>query len=50
MAKIQSIPGVVDVAPRAYFLGSFGQPVPNNMVAALATDPELFFSNPTRGP
>jgi len=43
MAKIQSISGVVDVAPRAYFLGSFGEPVPNNMVAALATDPEGFF-------
>jgi putative ABC transport system permease protein len=43
MAKIQSIPGVVDVAPRAYFLGSFGEPVPNNMVAALATDPDGFF-------
>ena len=43
MAKIQSIPGVVEVAPRAYFLGSFGDPVPKNMVAALATDPELFF-------
>jgi putative ABC transport system permease protein len=43
MAEIQSIPGVVDVAPRAYFLGSFGDPVPKNGVAALATDPELFF-------
>jgi len=43
MAKIQSISGVVDVAPRAYFLGSFGEPVPNNMVAALATDPDGFF-------
>jgi putative ABC transport system permease protein len=43
MTEIQSIPGVVDVAPRAYFLGSFGDPVPKNMVAALATDPELFF-------
>jgi putative ABC transport system permease protein len=43
MAEIQSIPGVLDVAPRAYFLGSFGDPVPKNMVAALATDPELFF-------
>jgi putative ABC transport system permease protein len=43
MAEIQSIPGVVDVAPRAYFLGSFGDPLPKNMVAALATDPQLFF-------
>lgn len=43
MAKIQSIPGVLDVAPRAYFTGYAGEPVLNNMVAALATDPELFF-------
>ena len=43
MAEIQRIPGVVDVAPRAYFLGSFGEPIPRNMVAALATDPRLFF-------
>jgi putative ABC transport system permease protein len=43
MAEIQNVPGVVDVAPRAYFLGSFGDPLPKNMVAALATDPDAFF-------
>lgn len=43
MAEIQRVPGVVDVAPRAYFLGSFGDPLPKNGVAALATDPEGFF-------
>ena len=43
MTTIQSIPGVVEVAPRAYFMGSQGEPVPKNMVAALATDPALFF-------
>ncbi len=43
MTSIQSIPGVVEVAPRAYFMGSHGEPVPNNMVAALATEPALFF-------
>lgn len=43
MAEIQSVPGVVDVASRAYFLGSFGDPVPKNGVAALATDPDRFF-------
>lgn len=43
MAEIQRVPGVVDVGPRAYFLGSFGDPVPKNMVAALATDPDRFF-------
>jgi putative ABC transport system permease protein len=43
MTSIQSIPGVVEVAPRAYFMGSHGEPVPQNMVAALATDPAPFF-------
>lgn len=43
MAKIHSVPGVVDVAARAYFLGYVGDPVPKNGVAALATDPQLFF-------
>lgn len=43
MAEIRRVPGVVDVAPRAYFLGSCGDPLPKNMVAALATDPEGFF-------
>lgn len=43
MAKIYGVAGVVDVAPRAYFLGYFGDPVPKNGVAALATEPQLFF-------
>jgi putative ABC transport system permease protein len=43
MAKIQSIPGVKEVAQRAYFMGNFREPGPKNMVAALATQPELFF-------
>lgn len=43
MAEIQRVPGVVDVAPRAYFLGSFGDPVRKNGLAALATDPDGFF-------
>jgi putative ABC transport system permease protein len=43
MSRIQSIPGVVEVAQRAYFMGSRGEPVLKNMVAALATDPALFF-------
>jgi putative ABC transport system permease protein len=43
MTGIQRIPGVVEVAPRAYFMGSHGEPVPQNMVAALATDPAPFF-------
>lgn len=43
MATIQSIPGVKVVAPRAYFMGSYRDPVAKNMVAAIATQPELFF-------
>jgi len=43
MASIQSIPGVREVTLRAYFMGSFGEPVLNNTVAALATEPALFF-------
>ena len=41
--KIQSIPGVKEVAPRAYFMGSYRDPTAKNMVAAIATQPELFF-------
>lgn len=43
MANIQSVPGVREVAPRAYFMGSYGEPLPKNLVAALATDPAMFF-------
>jgi putative ABC transport system permease protein len=43
MATIQSIPGVKEVAPRAYFMGSYREPAAKNTVAAIATQPELFF-------
>ena len=43
MAKIQSIPGVREVAPRAYFRASYRDPSPNKAIAALATVPDLFF-------
>ena len=43
MAKIRSLPGVKLVAPRAYFLGSYREPGRQNLVAALATQPALFF-------
>ena len=43
MAKIQSIPGVKEVAQRAYFMGNYRDVSPKDMVAALATQPELFF-------
>jgi putative ABC transport system permease protein len=42
-SKIQSIPGVVEVTQRAYFMGSFGEPVAKNMISAIATEPEIFF-------
>ncbi|HEY0745539.1 MAG TPA: FtsX-like permease family protein [Steroidobacteraceae bacterium] len=42
-AKIQSIPGVVEVTQRAYFIGSFGEPVATNAISAIATEPETFF-------
>jgi putative ABC transport system permease protein len=43
MASIQGIAGVKEVAQRAYFMGSYGDPAPHNAVAAIATEPELFF-------
>jgi putative ABC transport system permease protein len=43
MATIHSIPGVEEVAPRAYFMGSYRDPAAKNMVAAIATQPEPFF-------
>ena len=43
MATIQTIPGVKEVAQRAYFMGSYREPAAQNMVAAIATQPERFF-------
>jgi len=43
MAKIQSLPGVKEVAPRAYFTGVYRELGQRNMAAAIATQPELFF-------
>jgi putative ABC transport system permease protein len=43
MATIQGIAGVKEVAQRAYFMGSYGDPAPQNIVSAIATRPELFF-------
>jgi putative ABC transport system permease protein len=43
MTTIQNIPGVKDVAPRAYLMGSYRDPAAKNMVGAIATQPELFF-------
>jgi putative ABC transport system permease protein len=43
MATIQGIPGVKEVAQRAYFMGSYREPASQNTVAAIATQPALFF-------
>lgn len=43
MTAIQGIAGVEEVAQRAYFMGSYREPAAQNMVAAIATEPELFF-------
>jgi len=43
LAAIQSIPGVREVTQRAYFFGTYGDPLLKNTVAALATDPAVFF-------
>src|ERR1700751_3358670 len=42
-ATIQSIPGVREVTQRAYLMGAYGDPLLRNMVAAIATDPAVFF-------
>jgi putative ABC transport system permease protein len=43
MAQIRGLPGVKEVAPRAYFMGGYRQPGVRNSVAAIATYPETFF-------
>jgi putative ABC transport system permease protein len=43
LATIQGIPGVKEVAPRAYLMGTYRGPGAKNMVGAIATEPELFF-------
>jgi putative ABC transport system permease protein len=43
MGKIRSLPGVKEVAPRAYFVGTYRDPGIRNSVVAIATLPEIFF-------
>lgn len=43
MAEIRSLPGVTAVAPRAYFVGAYRETGVRYSVAAIATEPELFF-------
>ncbi|HTV78088.1 MAG TPA: ABC transporter permease [Steroidobacteraceae bacterium] len=40
---IRSVPGVLEVAPRAYFMGTYGNPSANDTVVALATRADTFF-------
>jgi putative ABC transport system permease protein len=43
MATIQGIAGVKDVAQRAHFSGTYGETAARNTIAAIATEPGLFF-------
>jgi putative ABC transport system permease protein len=43
MAQIRALPGVKEVAPRAYLMGGYREPGVRNSVAAIATYPEVFF-------
>jgi putative ABC transport system permease protein len=43
MVQIKSIPGVKEVAPRAYFTGNPRGADPRSYVAAIATYPDVFF-------
>ena len=41
--KIRSLPGIVDVNRRVYFMGVVREPAAQNFIAAIATDPRKFF-------
>jgi putative ABC transport system permease protein len=43
MEQIKRIPGIKEVAPRAYFTGNARGADPGNYIAALATVPDIFF-------
>lgn len=43
MGRIQTLPGVREVAPRAYFIGTYRDPGIKNSVVAIATLPDVFF-------
>ncbi len=40
--QIARVPGVLQVTPRAYFEGAFGEQIQSNTMAALATEPDVF--------
>jgi putative ABC transport system permease protein len=41
--QIARVSGVLEVTQRAYFTGYFGEQTASNLMAALATEPDLFF-------
>ncbi|HMN45194.1 MAG TPA: ABC transporter permease [Povalibacter sp.] len=43
MARIAALPGVRQVAQRAYFMGVYREPAAKNTLAAIATVPDLWF-------
>ncbi len=43
LATIRSMPGIAEVAPRAYFVANYRDPSPKYTVVALATEPDTFF-------
>jgi putative ABC transport system permease protein len=43
ISTMRRIPGVEEVAPRAYFTGSYRDPGVSNAVTAIATEPDIFF-------
>lgn len=43
LTVLRNLHGVAEVAPRAYFVGSFRDPGLKNSITALATDPDLLF-------
>jgi putative ABC transport system permease protein len=43
MAAIGGVAGVKEVAQRAHFVGSYREPAAQNTIAAIATEPDLFF-------
>jgi putative ABC transport system permease protein len=43
LATLRSLPGIAEVAPRAYFVANYRDESPKSSVVALATDPKIFF-------
>jgi putative ABC transport system permease protein len=43
LTTLRNLHGVAEVAPRAYFVGSYRDPGLKNAITAIATEPDLFF-------